>query len=48
MADLVYCANAVHGTISPVYSCDANNDGFTDVFDVIFMRKYLSAGMTKE
>lgn len=42
VADLVYCANAVLGRSKPEYSCDANNDGSTDVFDVIFMRQLLT------
>ncbi len=42
VADLVYCANAVLGRSKPEYSCDANNDGYTDVFDVIFMRQLLT------
>ena len=41
IADLVYCASAVHGSSKPKNSCDANKDGMTDVFDVIFMRKVL-------
>ena len=41
IADLVYCAGAVHGTQKPEHSCDANTDGQTDVFDVIYMRKIL-------
>lgn len=41
VADLVYCQGSLLGKIRPEYSCDANNDGTDDVFDVIFMRKLL-------
>lgn len=42
VADLVYCSNTVLGKISPEYSCDINNDGFEDVFDVIIMRELVT------
>jgi hypothetical protein len=45
VADLLYCAKTVHGTLKPKYSCDANNDKQTDVFDVIYMRKILLNNM---
>ena len=45
VADLLYCAKTVHGTLKPQYSCDANKDKQTDVFDVIYMRKLLLKSM---
>ena len=41
IADLVYCQATVLGKIRPEYSCDANGDGHTDAFDIVFMRKLL-------
>ncbi|MDE6832782.1 MAG: hypothetical protein K2J39_00825 [Ruminococcus sp.] len=38
VADLVYCANAVLGKETE-FSCDFNNDGYIDSFDVVLMRK---------
>lgn len=44
IADLVYCASYVLAinTEDYIYSCDINNDGRTDVYDVIIMRKLIS------
>ena len=41
VADLVYCQATVLGKIKPEYSCDANSDGHTDSFDIVFMRKLI-------
>ena len=38
VADLVYCANAVLGKDTE-FSCDFNEDGYVDSFDVVLMRK---------
>ncbi|MCM1314809.1 MAG: dockerin type I domain-containing protein [Alistipes senegalensis] len=38
VADLVYCANAVLGKETE-FSCDFNEDGYTDSFDVVLMRQ---------
>ncbi len=40
IADLVYCSNAVMGKKTE-FSCDFNNDGFTDSFDIVLMRQLL-------
>jgi len=40
IADLVYCSNAVLGKDTE-FSCDFNNDGFTDSFDVVLMRQLI-------
>lgn len=40
-ADLVLCAKVVMGAVQPKYSCDINDDGSTDIFDVVFMRKLI-------
>lgn len=40
IADLVYCADAVKGKKTE-FSCDFNNDGFTDSFDIVLMRQLL-------
>ncbi|MDE6034557.1 MAG: hypothetical protein K2G36_01420 [Ruminococcus sp.] len=40
VADLVYCANAVMGQETE-FSCDFNEDGYTDSFDVVLMRKLI-------
>lgn len=40
IADLVYCAKAVMGE-STEFSCDYNQDGYTDSFDVVLMRKLI-------
>lgn len=39
IADLVYCASGVLAIEKNQYSCDINEDGKEDVFDVIIMRK---------
>lgn len=39
IADLVCCANQVLGVSRSKFSCDVNDDGIADVFDVIIMRK---------
>ena len=41
VADLVYCQGSVLAKIKPQYSCDVNEDGVADVFDIIYMRKLL-------
>ena len=41
IADLVYCAKTVLMTHKPVYSCDVDNDGTTDAFDVALLRMIL-------
>ena len=41
VADLVYCANAVKGK-NTEFSCDFNNDGLTDSFDIVLMRQLLT------
>ena len=43
VADLVYCANTVIGRIKPDYSCDADADGITDIFDVVYMRRLITS-----
>lgn len=40
IADLVYCSNAVIYRQNQ-YSCDVNKDGFTDSFDIVFMRQLI-------
>ncbi|MCR4637977.1 transglutaminase domain-containing protein [Ruminococcus sp.] len=47
VADLVYCQGTVLGKIKPQHSCDANGDGNTDSFDLVFMRKLLIIGIAK-
>ncbi|MDE5556072.1 MAG: hypothetical protein K2J32_00030 [Ruminococcus sp.] len=41
IADLVYCSNAVMGKETE-FSCDFNEDGFTDSFDIVLMRKIVT------
>lgn len=41
VADLVYLSSHVLGIEEAEYPCDLNNDGRTDVFDVILMRQIL-------
>ncbi len=41
VADLVYCTRTVLMTHKPVYSCDVDNDGTTDAFDVALLRMIL-------
>lgn len=43
IADLVYCAKAVNCMIIPEYSCDVNEDGKMNVFDVVAMRQLLAS-----
>lgn len=40
IADLVYCLKAVMGE-STEFSCDYNQDGYTDSFDIVLMRKLI-------
>lgn len=44
IADLVYCSNAVLGR-TVEFSCDFNDDGLTDSFDVVLMRQLLLSKM---
>lgn len=41
-ADLVVCAKAVMGEEIPEYPWDVNEDGRTDIFDLVFMRKIIA------
>lgn len=41
-ADLVLCAKAVMGEVTPQYPWDVNEDERTNVFDLVFMRKIIA------
>ncbi len=45
IADLVYCASDVLTIEKAKYSCDLNDDGRVDVYDVVIMRQLLYAKM---